>query len=110
DGPGRRRHRPRAEVGRARARPRQDPRARRGFAVTRGALLMIFLGACAGSELEARTSTVDEQIATARDDGAVRCAPVELAMAESHNEFAKTELRQGHYYPAKDQLAIAEDN
>ncbi len=65
---------------------------------------------CAGSELKERTATVDQQIVEARDDGAIRCAPVELAMAESHDEFAKTELRQGHYYPARSELEIAEEN
>jgi OmpA-OmpF porin, OOP family len=70
----------------------------------------VALAACAGVELKDRAASVDQMIAQARDDGAVRCAPVELAMAESHNEFAQTELRQGHYYPARDELAVAEDN
>jgi len=72
--------------------------------------MMIGAGSCAGTELRERTSTVDQQISQARDNGAERCAPVELAMAESHNEFAKTELDQGHYYPAKDEVAVAETN
>jgi outer membrane protein OmpA-like peptidoglycan-associated protein len=76
----------------------------------RRALLLLALAGCAGTELRERTATVDQQITTARDNGAVRCAPVELAMAESHNEFAKTELDQGHYRPAKDELAVAEEN
>jgi outer membrane protein OmpA-like peptidoglycan-associated protein len=78
--------------------------------VRRAIVLLVVVGACAGTELKERTATVDQQIATARDNGALRCAPVELAMAESHNDFAKTELAAGHYYPAKDELAIAETN
>ncbi len=74
------------------------------------ALVLLVCVGCAGSELRARTSTVDREIATARDNGAERCAPVELAMAESHNDFAKNDLDLGHYYPAKDELAIAETN
>jgi len=70
----------------------------------------VLVGSCAGSGLKERTRSVDQLIAEARDDGAVRCAPVELAMAESHNEFAKTELRQGRFYPAKSELAVAETN
>ena len=65
---------------------------------------------CAGSALKDRTHSVDALITEARDNGAVRCAPVELAMAESHNEFAKTELRQGHFYPGKAELEVAEEN
>ena len=75
----------------------------------RAALVLIFVS-CAGSELRERTTTVDQEIGEARQNGAERCAPVELAMAESHNEFAKTDLDQGHYYPARDELAIAETN
>jgi OmpA-OmpF porin, OOP family len=81
--------------------------------VTRRVLIVVAavgFGSCAGSGLKERTRSVDQLIAEARDDGAVRCAPVELAMAESHNEFARTELRQGRYYPAKGELAVAETN
>ncbi len=73
-------------------------------------LLLLFVAACAGGKLRARTSTVDELIKTARDNGALRCAPVELAMAESHNDFAKQELDEGNYYPAERELAVAEVN
>jgi OOP family OmpA-OmpF porin len=73
-------------------------------------IVALLIASCAGSDLKERTTTVERQIAEARDDGAQRCAPVELAMAESHNEFARTELSQGHYYPAKTELEIAEAN
>jgi OmpA-OmpF porin, OOP family len=71
---------------------------------------LVTLAACAGSAVKARTRTVDELIATARANGAMRCAPVELAMAESHNDFAKEELSQGEYFPAKREIEIAEVN
>jgi OOP family OmpA-OmpF porin len=72
--------------------------------------VLLLVASCAGSGLRNRTSSVDEQITLARANGAVRCAPVELAMAESHNDFAKQDLDEGNYYAAKEQLAIAEEN
>lgn len=66
--------------------------------------------ACGGAKLEGRTSAIDDLITTARDSGAQRCAPVELAMAESHNAFAKQDLSEGRYYRAKKEVSIAEKN
>lgn len=68
------------------------------------------LVACGGVQLEGRAGAVDDLIATARDNGAQRCAPVELAMAESHNDFARQELAEGDYYRARQEMAIAEKN
>jgi OmpA-OmpF porin, OOP family len=42
----------------------------------------------------------------AKDNGAVRCAPRELAMAESHLSFAQIELEQGFVSRAGDHLDI----
>jgi outer membrane protein OmpA-like peptidoglycan-associated protein len=83
--------------------------------VTRGAraflALAIALGAgCAGTQVRAQTSTTDGLIATARDHGAQRCAPVELAMAESHNEFAEHQLDEGNYRDARREADVAETN
>jgi outer membrane protein OmpA-like peptidoglycan-associated protein len=80
----------------------------RSFAAT--VAVAVLLAACAGQKLKGQTRTVDEQIVIARDNGAIRCAPVELAMAESHNDFAKQELSEGNYHAAKRELAIAEQN
>jgi OOP family OmpA-OmpF porin len=69
------------------------------------------LGAgCAGSTLRDKTATTDGLIATAREHGAMRCAPVELAMAEANNDFAQHELDEGNYHDAKRLAAIAEEN
>jgi OOP family OmpA-OmpF porin len=68
------------------------------------------IAACAGQAVRARTRTVDTMIATARDNGALRCAPIELAMAEAHNDFAKQELSEGNYYPARREAEIARTN
>jgi outer membrane protein OmpA-like peptidoglycan-associated protein len=52
-------------------------------------------------------SKVAEQ---AERNGAIRCAPRELALAKSHLEFATTELDQGSMFRAKEHLDIAEAN
>ncbi|RMH40376.1 MAG: OmpA family protein [Deltaproteobacteria bacterium] len=74
------------------------------------AVAVACLAACAGAELRARSGAVRDLIATAKDNGAVRCAPRELALAESHVDFADQELDEGRYYPARSELAIAERN
>ena len=71
---------------------------------------VISFGGCAGSGIRAQTDTTDKLIATARDNGAQRCAPVELAMAESHNDFAEHELDEGDYHEARDAAEIATTN
>jgi OmpA-OmpF porin, OOP family len=78
--------------------------------VIRAALVLALVCGCAGQAVRARTTTVDELIATARKNGAQVCAPVELAMAESHVDFARHELDIGEYYDARREIEIAEDN
>lgn len=46
----------------------------------------------------------------AERNGAVRCAPRELATAKSNIEFAEVELGQGDYLRAGDHISIAEAN
>ena len=82
----------------------------RRLAVLVGVALAVAVAACAGTKVRARTGTIDELIRTARDNGAMRCAPVELAMAEAHNDFAKEQLSQGQYFPAKHEAEVAEAN
>lgn len=51
------------------------------------------------------------QVATqAERNGAMRCAPRELALAKSHLTFAETELDQGFFPRAKTHLDLAEAN
>jgi OOP family OmpA-OmpF porin len=73
-------------------------------------VFLVLLVGCAGTQLKSQTHTIDDQIKIARDNGAVRCAPVELAMAESHNDYAKEELSEGDYSEAKRSVAIAAVN
>ena len=68
------------------------------------------LAACAGMQVRSQTSATDGLITTARGNGAQRCAPVELAMAESNNDFAQHELDEGNYHEAKELAGIAERN
>ncbi len=46
----------------------------------------------------------------AERNGALRCAPRELAMAKSHLTFARVEIDQGFFTRAKDHLDIAKEN
>jgi OOP family OmpA-OmpF porin len=73
-------------------------------------LTLAVASSCAGANLKTRASAVDEVIQSARKNGAQTCAPVQLAMAESHHAFALTEHSEGDYHRAKQELAIAEVN
>ncbi|HEX7841807.1 MAG TPA: OmpA family protein, partial [Kofleriaceae bacterium] len=67
------------------------------------------LGAgCAGNRVRAQTTATGGLITTARQSGAQRCAPVELAMAESHNDFAQHALDEGNYAEARHEADVAE--
>ncbi len=73
-------------------------------------LLVLLLVSCSGNELRRKSDTIAQIITKARNNGALRCAPVELAMAESHRDFALQELDEGDFYRAKDEMAVAESN
>jgi OmpA-OmpF porin, OOP family len=82
----------------------------RALGVLAGVLTAALAVSCAGAELEGRTRAVDSLVAKARENGAERCAPVELAMAESHVAFAKEDLDEGDPFRAREELTIAEKN
>jgi OOP family OmpA-OmpF porin len=71
---------------------------------------LLLLAACAGSQVRSQAIANEGLIATARDNGAQRCAPVELAMAESHNDYAEHALDEGNYYNARHDAEVAEKN
>jgi OmpA-OmpF porin, OOP family len=85
------------------------PRPWRG-AIALATLAAVALSGCAGAELEGKASALRAVIQAARDNGAYRCAPRELALAEAHTEFAEQDLSEGNYYRAKEELAIADRN
>ena len=65
---------------------------------------------CAGTQLTAGVESVRGKSREARQNGALRCAPRELALAEVNAEFADRELGEGDYFRAREHLQIAEDN
>ncbi len=71
----------------------------------------LFLASC--SQVSAMRGNIDglTKVADqAERNGAIRCAPRELALAKSHLEFATVELDQGFWTRAKEHLDIAEAN
>jgi outer membrane protein OmpA-like peptidoglycan-associated protein len=81
----------------------------RGWLLLAGLALLQAAG-CAGTELVAEARGIRGVVKTARDRGAYRCAPGELALAEAHVEFAEQELSNGDYFRARDHLGIADWN
>jgi outer membrane protein OmpA-like peptidoglycan-associated protein len=81
---------------------------RRRAAIGSAALLLL-LG-CAGQDLAARTDSVRASLHKARESGAYKCAPRQLALSEANVEFAESELDRGEYFRALDYVEIAEDN
>ncbi len=73
-------------------------------------MVIVALAGCAGQTVRSQAKTTEGLLATARDNGAMRCAPVELALGESNNDFAFHALDEGNYYDAKRTAAIAEKN
>lgn len=67
-------------------------------------------GCTTGKRLHARGDAVLAQVEQAKQAGAMRCAPRELALAEANVDFANLELRQAHAGRARGHLAVAEEN
>jgi OOP family OmpA-OmpF porin len=65
---------------------------------------------CAGQQLESNVREVRAIAKEAREAGAYKCAPRELALAEANIEFASRELDQGDYFRARDHVHIADRN
>lgn len=72
------------------------------------AIALLATSGCAGSRLQERSLEVRALIAEARTAGAYKCAPRQLAFAETHLVFADNELEQGDYFRAKDHLDFAD--
>ena len=76
--------------------------------VARLGLLLALAAGCAGSQIAADVETVRAQAKEARRNGALRCAPRELALAEVNADFAETELGEGDYFRAREHLETAQ--
>ena len=73
------------------------------------AVLFLLLG-CAGQDLAVRANGVRAGLHKARENGAYKCAPRQLALSEANAEFAERELDRGEYFRALDYVEIAEAN
>jgi OOP family OmpA-OmpF porin len=67
-------------------------------------------GCTEGYVLEGRIDGLRELAAKAREHGAYHCAPQELALAETHAEFAANDLAQGDQTRAVEHLTLGETN
>ena len=73
------------------------------------AIAVFGASACAGTQLRSSVRELRARADQARDNGALRCAPRELALAEANTEFADKELDQGDYLRAREHVGVAED-
>jgi len=70
----------------------------RGVRLSLTAVTLIAVGSCvAGAQLREDAVLMQQKIANARERGAYRCAPAELARAEAQLEFLNYELDEGNY-------------
>ncbi|HEX3594378.1 MAG TPA: OmpA family protein [Polyangiaceae bacterium] len=67
-------------------------------------------GCAEAPRLQGKIEGLEKLAEQAERNGAIRCAPRELATAKSNLEFAKIELAQGSLSRAKEHVAIAEPN
>jgi OOP family OmpA-OmpF porin len=72
--------------------------------------LVCLLGCSQSAVLRGRIAGLTQDVENAEKNGAMRCAPRELALAKSHLRFASTELDQGQMSNAEAHLGIAEPN
>jgi outer membrane protein OmpA-like peptidoglycan-associated protein len=61
-------------------------------------------------EMRGKIAGLEKLLDQATRNGAKRCAPRELAMAEAHTRFATIELDQADMFRAQDHLIVAEAN
>jgi outer membrane protein OmpA-like peptidoglycan-associated protein len=74
------------------------------------ALLALLSGCAAPSALRGKIQGLSEITDEAERNGARRCAPRELALAQSHLRFAMNKLDQGELVAANEHVLIAEPN
>ena len=72
--------------------------------------LVCLLGCAQSAVLRGRIAGLSQDVENAEKNGAMRCAPRELALAKSHLRFASTELDQGQLSAAEAHLGVAEPN
>jgi len=67
-----------------------------------------FLTAACGSELEGKASGIDKLIKQAWTNGAYKCQPKHLTLAEANLRFGRDRLGQGYYHEAKELIALSQ--
>jgi hypothetical protein len=68
------------------------------------------LGCARNARLDDRVNDVALSLGKVEAQGAMRCAPRELAIARSHLEFAQLERQQGFTARALEHLEVAAEN
>jgi outer membrane protein OmpA-like peptidoglycan-associated protein len=75
------------------------------------ALALLALAGCAtGGKLKRSAEVLTQDAVKARNSGAQRCAPRELALAETNLEFGKAEIEWGNASRAAEHLKVSEQN
>ena len=91
--------------------PARRPRGSPGVGPAFAFAFALGLGAgCAGAQIARDVVEVRHQARLAHENGAMRCAPRQLALAETNVEFASRELDLGDYRRARQHLRVADDN
>src|SRR5687768_302086 len=72
--------------------------------------LLVITSCAQGPVMRGRIDGVEGVVKKAEQNGAMRCAPRELALAKAHLRFAATDLDQGELSEAEKHLALAEPN
>jgi OOP family OmpA-OmpF porin len=62
---------------------------------------------CVGPGIQVQADVVRSDIDKARKSGAYQCAPKELALAETHADFAENELAEGDFMRARQHIDLA---
>jgi hypothetical protein len=91
-------------AGRLRSSPHPQ---RRRFGAASALLSLAALGCVGSARLDREVDQVGQILLDAEANGALRCAPRELAVARSQLEFAALERAQGFSSKAEEHLAIA---
>jgi OmpA-OmpF porin, OOP family len=73
-------------------------------------LAAVVVAGCAGVQVRDDLRQVRTIAREARENGAYKCAPRELALADTNIEFVGRELDQGDYFRARDHLRMADHN
>lgn len=68
---------------------------------------MVAMSGCRGAQVRSEAEVIHRQLEKVRQDGAYRCSPRELAVAEANYAFAGTELRHGEAERAAKHVELA---